>query len=237
MQETLFVLLESNSLLAFIGAFGAGSLTAIAPCSLLSVPLLVGSSLALNKDLQGSKKVFYTYIFASLFALGVVLSFSILGLIVAKFGGFFSIAPVWAYLLASFFSILIGVYAWGVFGEINKSSIMTHLIKYRLLGGFFIGIIFGLVSTPCASAPLVAIITLAANSGYIYAYGLILAFSLGHSILLLTAGVSVGFTQSITSNRVLTQLSNYLNKGFAVMLIGIGIYFSWQVYLQFQEDI
>ncbi|MBA3026370.1 MAG: cytochrome C biogenesis protein [Sulfurimonas sp.] len=233
MQETVLALLESNSLLAFVGAFGAGSITAIAPCSLISVPLLVGSSVALNKDLEGKKKVFYTYAFASLFALGVMISFSVLGFIVAKFGGFFSIAPMWAYILAALFSILIGLYAWGVLGEVNKSSIMIHLIKYRLFGGFLIGIIFGLVSTPCASAPLVAIITVAANSGYMYAYGLILTFALGHSLLLLIAGISVGFTQSITSNKTIAKVSNSINKGFALLLIGIGVYFTWQAYLQF----
>jgi cytochrome c biogenesis protein CcdA len=233
MQENILALLESNSILAFVGAFGAGSITAIAPCSLVSVPLLVGSSVALNKDLEGRKKVFYTYAFASLFALGVMISFSILGFIVAKFGGFFSIAPIWAYILASIFSLLIGLYAWGIFGSVDKSSIMVHLIKYRLFGGFLIGIIFGLVSTPCASAPLVAIITVAANSGYIYAYGLILTFALGHSMLLLIAGVSVGFTQSITSNQTIAKVSDYINKGFALMLIGIGAYFVWQAYLQF----
>jgi cytochrome c biogenesis protein CcdA len=233
LQESILALLESNSLLAFIGAFGAGSITAIAPCSLVSVPLLVGSSIALNKDLEGRKKVFYTYAFATLFALGVMISFSILGFIVAKFGGFFSVAPAWSYLFASILSILIGLYAWGVLGEIDKSSLMIHLIKYRLFGGFLIGIIFGLVSTPCASAPLVSIITVAANSGYMYAYGLILTFALGHSLLLLFAGISVGFAQSITSSAVIAKVSNSINKGFALILIGIGFYFAWQASLQF----
>lgn len=232
MQESILALLESNSLLAFAGAFGAGSITAVAPCSLVSVPLLVGSAVALNRDLEGRKKVFYTYAFAFLFALGVMISFSILGLIVAKFGGFFSVAPIWAYLLASVLSLLIGVYAWGLLGEINKSAIMLHLIKYRLFGGFLIGIIFGLVSTPCASAPLVAMITVAANSGYVYAYGLILTFALGHSLLLMMAGISVGFAQGIASNKAVAKVSNIINKGFALMLIGIGFYFAWQVYLQ-----
>ena len=224
MQETL---------LAFLGAFGAGSLTALAPCSLVSVPLLVGASLALNKDLEGRKKVLYTYAFASLFAVGVMLSFSILGFIVAKFDGFLSIAPAWAYITAGAVSMFIALYAWGLFGEVNKSGIMLRLIKFRLFGGFLIGIIFGLVSTPCASAPLVSIITLAASSGYIYAYGLILAFALGHSLLLLAAGVSVGFAQSVTSNRHLRTFSDYLNKTFALMLGGFGLYFFYQAYLQY----
>jgi len=232
MQESILALLESHSFLAFLGAFGAGSLTAVAPCSLVSVPLLVGSSVALNKDLYGRKKVIYTYAFAGLFALGVMLSFSILGLIVAKFGGFFSVAPIWAYVLSSVLSIAIGLYAWGVFGEVNKSYIMAHLIKYRLLGGFLIGIIFGLVSTPCASAPLIAIISAAANSGYIHAYGLILTFALGHSLLLLAAGISVGFAQSVATNQTLAKMSSYLNKGFAIMLIALGFYFAYEAYLQ-----
>ena len=162
-----------------------------------------------------------------------MLSFSILGFIVAKFGGFFSVAPLWAYLLASVFSILIGLYAWGVFGEINKSGIMLKLIKYRLFGGFLIGLVFGLVSTPCASAPLFSIITVASNSGYIYAYGLILIFALGHSMLLLVAGVSIGFAQGIASSVYLAKMSNIINKGFALMLIAFAFYFANQAYLQF----
>jgi len=233
MQETVLAMLESHSLLAFVGAFGAGSITAIAPCSLVSVPLLVGSSVAMNRDLEGKKKVLYTYIFAILFALGVMLSFSILGFIVAKFGGFFSIAPVWAYFTAALFSMFIALYAWGVFGEIDKSSLMLKLLKYRLFGGFIIGLIFGLVSTPCASAPLFAIVSVAANSGYVYAYGLILTFALGHSLLLLVAGVSVGFAQSISSSSLLNHFSNYLNKAFALMLFGFGVYFAYEGSAQF----
>ena len=233
MEETILNLLNSHSILSFLGAFGAGSLTAVAPCSLVAVPLLVGSAVALNKDLEGKRKIYYTYAFSALFALGVAISFSILGLIVAKFGGFFSIAPLWAYLLSAIFSIFIGLYAWGIFGEVDKSAIIQKLLPFRLFGGFLIGIIFGFISTPCASAPLLSIITVASSSGYIYAYGLILTFALGHSLLLLGAGISVGFAQSITSNPLIAKLSNIINRGFAIMLIAFGIYFAYKAYLQF----
>ncbi len=233
MEAYLTQLLESNSLLVFLGAFFSGSVTAAAPCSLVAVPLLVGSAVALNKDLEGRKKVLYTYAFTALFALGVAVSFSILGFIVAKFGGFFSVAPLWAYLIAGGVSILIALYAFGMLGEMDKSRIIHKLIHYRLFGGFVIGLIFGLVSTPCASAPLFAIISLAGNSGYLYAYGLILLFALGHSLLLLLAGVSVGFAQSIVSSKTVAKISDALNKGFALLLTGFGIYFLYEAYLQF----
>ena len=232
MESYLTQLLESSSYLVFLGALLSGSITAAAPCSLVAVPLLVGSAVALNKDLKGRKKALYTYAFTALFAFGVAVSFSILGFIVAKFGGFFSVAPLWAYLIAGGMSIFIAFYAFGVFGEIDKSRIIHKLIHYRLFGGFLIGIIFGLVSTPCASAPLFTIISLAGESSYIYAYALILVFALGHSLLLLLAGVSVGFTQSIVSSKTVAKISNVVNKGFALLLVGFGIYFLYEAYIQ-----
>jgi len=224
--------MESEGWLVFAGAFLSGGITAAAPCSLVAVPLLVGSAVAFNKDLEGRKKALYTYAFTALFALGVAVSFSILGFIVAKFGGFFSVAPLWAYLVAGSASMLIALYALGYLGEVDKSVIIQRLIRYRLFGGFLIGLIFGVVSTPCASAPLFVIMSLASSSGYVYAYALILLFALGHSLLLLVAGVSVGFAQSITSSTMVSKLSNALNKGFALILIGFGIYFYYEAYLQ-----
>jgi len=232
LQPFIAHLLDSGSLWVFAGAFLAGSITAAAPCSLVAVPLLVGSAVALNKDLEGRKKALYTYAFTALFALGVAVSFSILGLIVAKFGGFFSIAPLWAYLIAGTASVLIALYALGYLGEVDKSAMVHKLIRYRLFGGFLIGLIFGLVSTPCASAPLFAIVSLAGSSGYLYAYALILVFALGHSLLLLAAGVSVGFAQSVTSSTAMTKISDWLNKGFALLLLGFGLYFFHEAYLQ-----
>lgn len=233
MQETVLALLDAHTYLAFLGAFGAGAITAAAPCSLVTVPLLVGSAVALNQDLSGRKKVLYTYFFASLFALGVMISFSVLGFVVAKFGGLFSVAPSWAYLTAGMLSIVIAFYAFGLFPAVDKSGIMRRLVGFRLFGGFLIGIVFGLVSTPCASAPLVAIISAAASSGYLLAYGLILTFALGHSLLLLVAGISVGFAQSIVSNRSIARVSDWINKGFALLLLGFGGYFIYQAVLQF----
>jgi len=232
MEAFIVHLMESEGWLVFAGAFFSGSITAAAPCSLVAVPLLVGSAVALNKDLKGREKVLYTYAFTALFALGVAVSFSVLGLVVAKFGGFFSVAPLWAYLIAGSMSILIALYALGIVGEVDKSAIVHRLIRYRLFGGFLIGLVFGLVSTPCASAPLFAIMSLAANSGYLYAYGLILTFALGHSLLLLAAGISVGFAQSVTSSKTVAKLSDWLNKTFALVLLGFGAYFYYEAYLQ-----
>jgi cytochrome c biogenesis protein CcdA len=214
-----------------IGAFGAGALTSIAPCSLLSVPLLVSSAIGLGKEVQGDKKARFTLIFSSLFAFGVMISFSILAYLVAKLGLFFSIAPIWAYALAGILALGFGLYSLGLLGQMDKNRLFFALLRFRFFGIFLIGIIFGLVSTPCASAPLVAIVSLASSLGSVESYILVLVFALGHSLLLLIAGASVSFTQKVVSNHYLSMFSTLLTKFFAYVLIIIAMYLFYKGWL------
>lgn len=226
----LELLSSTNFIWLFLGAFGAGAITSLAPCSLLTVPLLVGSAVALSKNVDEKNKAKFTLIFSSIFAFGVVISFSILAFLVAKLGLFFSIAPFWAYLLAGILALLFGLYSLGILEEIDKTKIFHKLLKLKFLGIFLIGIVFGLVSTPCASAPLVAIISLASSLGSFEAYILVLVFAFGHSLLLLIAGASIGFTQKITSNKAITILSAIVTKFFAFVLIVVSLYLFYQGY-------
>ncbi|MBD3799284.1 cytochrome c biogenesis protein CcdA [Sulfuricurvum sp.] len=233
MESFLLGLLESHGTLVFIGAFGVGALTSLAPCSIVSVPLLVGSALGMSSHLSPRERVHFTYIFASLFALGVAVSFSILAYMVAKMGHFFSIAPLEAYISGGLLAIAIGLYSLGVLPEmIDKSRWMSRLIALRYVGALLIGMVFGLVSTPCASAPLVAIITLATNAPDWYAYALVLTFALGHSLLLLSAGISVGFAQMVASSGKIAFITGWMTKIFAFALIAIGLYFFTLAYQQ-----
>jgi cytochrome c biogenesis protein CcdA len=230
-QYVLELLSSTNFIWLFLGALLAGALTSVAPCSLLSVPLLVGSAIGLSKDIKEEKRARFTLIFSALFAFGVVISFSILAFLVAKLGMFLSIAPIWAYLLAGVLAFGFGLYSLGILGELDKTNIFQKLLKLKFFGVFLVGIVFGLVSTPCASAPLVAIISLASSLGSFEAYILVLVFAFGHSLLLLVAGVSIGFTQKVTSNKTIALFSAILTKFFAFVLIAVAFYFFYQGWL------
>lgn len=234
-METVFLgLLQSHGLLVILGAFSIGALTSLAPCSIISVPLLVGSALGMSSHLTKSQRSRFSYIFALMFALGVTISFAILAYMVAKMGYFFSVAPLPAYLTAAVVSVLIGLYSLGVLPEIvDKSLLMKPLIKLRYIGALLIGILFGLVSTPCASAPIVAILAVVANAPEWYAYVLVSAFALGHSLVLLMAGLSVGFAQKIAENKKIALIMEWVTRLFSFALIGIGIYFFTLAYQQF----
>lgn len=233
MQELLISYIQAHGALAIFASLIIGSLTSIAPCSIVTLPLLVGSAVALSEDLEGKQKRVFIYKFSLLFVVGIVISFSLLMLLVSKIGLMLSVAPSWAYILASLATFLVVAYSLGWIGSIDKEKIAKKFIRFRLFGAVIIGLIFGLVSTPCATAPLVAIITVAQQSGWIYSYFLVLAFALGHASLLLLAGVSVGFAQSIVSNRVLNTVSKVINALFITILAFIGFYFLYKAYVNF----
>lgn len=233
MENLLIEYVQNYGFYAILASFGIGVLTALAPCSIVTLPLLVGSAVTLSSDMSKKEKKIFIYKYSSLFVLGIILSFSILMIIVAKVGMMLSIAPSWAYALAAVATFSVTAYSLGLFGSINKNALSRKFLKYKLFGAVIIGLIFGLVSSPCASAPLVAIITVAEQTGWIYSYFLVLSFAIGHSALLLAAGVSVGFAQSIASSKILNIISKYINGLFIVMLLIIGIYFIYKTYMSF----
>lgn len=218
---------------AIVASFGIGLLTSLAPCSIITLPLLAGSALGLSKDLGAKQKKVFIYQYSLLFVLGLVISFSLLMLLVSKMGMMLSLAPFWAYLLASIATFAVVAYTLGWIQGFDKDKVARKFLRFKLLGAVIIGLIFGLVSTPCASAPLVAIITIASQSGWVYSYALVLAFALGHGMLLLVAGTSLGFTQSVVSSQKIGRVSRFINGFFIVVLMGIGFYFLYQTYLVF----
>jgi len=233
-MESIFIeYIQNYGLLAIVASFSIGVLTALAPCSLLTLPLLVGSAVTLSNDLDAKQRKIFIYKYSSLFVLGLIISFSILMLVVAKIGMMLSVAPFWAYGLASLATFTVVAYSLGWIGSVDKTLIATKFLKYKLFGAIIIGLIFGLVSSPCASAPLVAIITVAEQTGWIYSYILVLAFAIGHATLLLLAGISIGFAQSIASSKFLNRVSTYINNIFIFLLILIGFYFAYQTVLNF----
>ena len=233
MENLLIEYVQNYGVFAIFASFGIGILTALAPCSIVTLPLLVGSAVTLSSDLDERERKLFIYKYSALFVLGLVMSFSILMLIVAKVGMMLSVAPFWAYGLASIATFIVVAYALGWIASVDKTLVSKKFLKYKLFGAVLIGVIFGLVSSPCATAPLVAIITVAEQTGWIYSYLLVLAFALGHASLLLLAGISIGFAQSMASNKILNAISRYINGIFIMMLIVIGFYFVYKTYLNF----
>lgn len=232
-DSLLIEAMQHYGLIALLSAFGVGVLTSLAPCSIITLPLLVGSAVSLSSHLGAKQKQRFILYFSFLFVSGLVISFSILMLAVAKMGALLSVAPFWAYTLAAAACLLIAAYSAGWLGSVNTAQITSKLLRFRLLGAVVIGMIFGLVSTPCASAPLAAIITIAEKSSWSYSYLLVLLFALGHALLLLLAGVSVSFAQRVADSVWSKRISLAVKWVFSLFLALAGAYFIYEAYTVF----
>ena len=97
--------------------------------------------------------------------------------------------------------------------------------RKALLGAFLIGLFFGIVASPCATPVLAVILTFAATRQEIaYSGGLLLAYALGHWVLVLGAGISAGFAQKVLASKGISNFSAYSKRAGGVILIGVGIY-------------
>jgi cytochrome c-type biogenesis protein len=64
----------------------------------------------------------------------------------------------------------------------------------------------------------------AAKQEIIYSGGLLLAYALGHWVLVLGAGISAGFAQKVLASKGIANFSSYSKKVAGVIIVGVGIY-------------
>jgi cytochrome c biogenesis protein CcdA len=98
--------------------------------------------------------------------------------------------------------------------------------KRGSLGAFLLGLLFGVVSTPCAVPILAVLLAFVAKKGnVIYGGFLLFVYALGHSALVLVAGTSVGAAKGLLESKGLRRTHGIIQKIAGVLIIAIGLYF------------
>ena len=99
-----------------------------------------------------------------------------------------------------------------------------------IIGAFLLGLLFGIVSTPCAAPILVVLMTFIAEKGNIlYGASLLLVYALGHCVLILVAGTSVGLAKGLLESKGLKKTTDLMRKGAGVLIILVGAYFLFMI--------
>lgn len=213
-------IIQNQAWLAFPACFLGGIVSSASPCVLAMIPLVIGF---VGGYAEGSQRRAVQYSVA--FTLGLTITFTILGIIAGVFGRLFGdVGAFWKYVLPPV-AIILGLYLLGVF-KLNISISQRFLPKRKaLLGAFLMGLFFGIVASPCATPVLAVILTFAAAKKQIaYSGGLLLAYALGHWVLILGAGISTGFAQRVLASKGISNFSSYSKKAGGVLLIGVGAY-------------
>jgi cytochrome c-type biogenesis protein len=218
--DSIGTLVENRGWLAFPGCFLAGVISSASPCVLAMIPLVIGY---VGGYAEGSQRKAVQY--SLVFTLGLTITFTILGIVAGALGRLFGdVGSFWKYVLPPV-AIILGFFLLGVF-KFNVTLPQCFLPKKRaLFGAFLMGLFFGIVASPCATPVLAVILTFAATRDDLaYSGGLLLAYALGHWVLVLGAGISTGFAQRVLASRGIANVSDYSKKVAGVLLIGAGVY-------------
>ena len=177
--------------------FAVGVGLAFTPCVFPMFPIL--SSLIAGQQNLSTKKAFAL---SFVYIQGMAVTYAALGLVVAALGGQVQGYLQHPYVLISF-SLLFVLLAMSMFGwyEIKlPSSMMNRLTQVsnnqkggNYVGVFLMGVLSGLIASPCTTAPLSAALLYVAQSGDYLVGGLTLyVLSLGMGLPLLLLGTSGG---------------------------------------------
>lgn len=229
--DNVATLIQTNPWLAFVAVFIGGVLTACAPCVLAMIPLMmsyVASATAGSENQRAS--VLRAFGYSVLFVLGLSLTFVALGMIAALAGRMYGeVSSVWNWIVVVV-CVVMGLHLAGVLKFTIPMPIKVQPKVKGPVGAFLLGLLFGVVSAPCAAPILVVLLTYLAGSGASIAYGggLLLMYALGHSVLILVAGTSMGLAQKILESKRMTRATDVMRRVSGIVIVLVGVYFAYK---------
>ena len=216
----------TNPWLAVVAVFAGGLLTASNPCVLAMVPLMM-SFVAGRAEQRAS--VLRSLGLSFVFVLGLSATFTALGVVAALAGRMYGgVSWVWTWIVAGV-CLVMGLHLMGVLRFAIPMPIRVEPKTRGVLGALLLGLLFGLVSAPCAGPILVVLLTYLAGTGASVPYGafLLLVYGLGHSVLILVAGTSMGAASKLIESRGMTRATDLLRRGAGAVIVLVGVYFGY----------
>lgn len=92
------------------------------------------------------------------------------------------------------------------------------------MGALIFGFLFGLISLPCTGPVLLLLIGLVPQIGAPRAGFLLFLYGLGHSLLIVVAGTSVGAATALIQSKRLQSGARLVRQAAGVLILGGGVW-------------
>lgn len=205
--------------------FGAGLVTSVTPCIWPMIPITAGIlGGAGAQDRSRRKRVVYTL----LYALGLALVYSTLGLIAGLSGTLFGSisANKWAYFTMANLLLLAALAMLDLFPVSAPARLVAWASKF---GGqsagsvFLMGATSGLVAAPCGAPAFAAVLTFvsgtrSAGLGFLYLF----VFSIGMTAVLIAVGLSAGTLAALPRSG---RWMSWAKKAGGLIILGMAEYY------------
>lgn len=193
----LYSALYGNMAVAILGSFAWGMASVLlSPCHLSGIPLMV--AFMTGKRVLSGKE---TFRLSLVFALGILGSIAIIGMITALLGRMMGDLGSHANLIFGIAFCMGGILLLDVI-PLRTVPIFTkmHVDGTKLWTALMIGLLFGLALGSCAFAFMAPVLTLVfslAQTSIILAMTIIAAYAAGHCLVIVSAGASVNWVQKL----------------------------------------
>ncbi len=212
-SEALGQVIQNRPILGYGAAFLGGVIATAGPCSLASIPLIIGF---VGGYSEGNRK--QAFIYSVTFVVGLAIGMAALGAAAALMGTMFGdLGFQWQFVVAAILMAM-GLQLSGLI-NLKLGGLSQKFLPKRtgLVGSLILGLLYGIVLSPCATPELAVILTLAAvKKEVVYGSTLLFAYAIGRGTLVILAGTFTGVIESFLQSKgakfgtIMQQAAGYL---------------------------
>ncbi|MCX6137879.1 MAG: cytochrome C biogenesis protein [Ignavibacteriales bacterium] len=208
-------------------AWGIASIL-LSPCHLSSIPLIIGFLTS-----KSEKKTSRGILLAFVFAVGILMTIAVIGIITAALGRIMGDVGVYGKYAVAVVFFVVGLYLMDLI-RLPESGVHLRPLQMRseYLSALVLGLVFGIALGPCTfafMAPVLGVVFQMSDTAPLLAGLLLLAFGLGHCSVIVAAGGLTSRVQAYLdwTNRSTATMWIKRVAGFLVVLGGIYTLFSY----------
>ena len=205
---------EGQAAVALAAAVVWGVLSIVlSPCHLASIPLIVG--FISQQGPVTTRRALWT---STLFAVGILITIAVIGALTAAAGRMLGDVGRYGNYFVAVIFFAVGLHLVGVIPLSFVGAGPGGFKRKGYFAAFVLGLVFGVALGPCTFAylaPMLAVTFRLANEAPLYSVGLLLAYGVGHCVVIVAAGAS--------TERVQRFLNwNEKSKGLSVLKLVCG---------------
>ena len=208
-------------LLLFV--FGAGIATSFTPCVYPMIPITIG---IIGARSAGRRSKGFTL--SLLYVLGIATTYSILGTTAALTGSLFGgvLQNAWVLAAVAAVFVLMAMSLFGAFelqAPVGVASRLQRIQGSGYPGAFLVGLVTGIVASPCIGPVLVGMLAYVAASGSAaLGFTLFFTFALGLGVLFVVLGTFTGVLANLPKSGAWMR---WVRIVFGVVFIAVALYY------------
>lgn len=214
---------ESTPLMAICAAFIWGVLSIIlSPCHLASIPLIVGFI-----DEQGRISTKRAFLISTLFAVGILITIGVIGVITAAAGRMMGDIGRWGNYFVALIFFVVGLHLLGVIPFTWSGPGPVGMKHKGMLAAFILGLVFGVALGPCTfayMAPMLAVTFKLAATNLLYGVLLLLIYGIGHCSVIILAGTCTELIQRYMNWNEKSKGAIILKRICGILVLLGGVY-------------